>query len=191
MDWVSFDEIKKTVTLQMAIEHYGIPLRRVEREHAPGKMPACQRTDRRRATRVSPPPSPKAWAVPGHASRNRASNRAAASAATCSISSPRWNSVPSGMRRSNCKSGFWFRLRATPRAGWQGTSRGNFRGQGTGAELVSEKDDGVGESESNKPLTFTLQNIDHTHPYLNERGLTEETAQNIRRRIFSRQGIDA
>ena len=23
MDWVSFDEIKKTVTLQMAIEHYG------------------------------------------------------------------------------------------------------------------------------------------------------------------------
>ena len=31
MDWVSFDEIKKTVTLQMAIDHYGIPLRRVDR----------------------------------------------------------------------------------------------------------------------------------------------------------------
>ena len=39
MDWVSFDEIKKTVSLQMVIDHYGIPLRRVGREHAPRQMP--------------------------------------------------------------------------------------------------------------------------------------------------------
>ena len=41
MDWVSFDEIKKTVTLQMAIEHYGIPLRRVNTNTLRGKMPAA------------------------------------------------------------------------------------------------------------------------------------------------------
>ena len=28
MDWVSFDEIKKTVSLETVIHHYGIPLRR-------------------------------------------------------------------------------------------------------------------------------------------------------------------
>ena len=39
MDWVSFDEIKKTVTLQMAIEHYGIPLRRVNANTLRGKCP--------------------------------------------------------------------------------------------------------------------------------------------------------
>jgi len=31
------------------------------------------------------------------------------------------------------------------------------------------------EEEYNKPLSFTLKNLDHTHPYLKERGLTEET----------------
>src|ERR1700733_3390554 len=39
MDWVSFDEIKKTVTLQMAIKHYGIPLRQVNATTLRGKCP--------------------------------------------------------------------------------------------------------------------------------------------------------
>src|SRR5258708_20059835 len=39
MDWVSFDEIKKVVTLQMAIERYGIPLRRVNANSLRGKCP--------------------------------------------------------------------------------------------------------------------------------------------------------
>ena len=39
MDWVSFDEIKKVVTLQMAIEHYGIQLRRVNAMTLRGKCP--------------------------------------------------------------------------------------------------------------------------------------------------------
>ena len=39
MDWVSFDEIKKVVTLQMAIEHYGIQLRRVNATTLRGKCP--------------------------------------------------------------------------------------------------------------------------------------------------------
>src|ERR1700722_1658802 len=39
MDWVSFDEIKKVVTLQMAIERYGIPLRHVNTTTLRGKCP--------------------------------------------------------------------------------------------------------------------------------------------------------
>ena len=39
MDWVSFEEIKKVVTLQMAIERYGIPLRRVNANALRGKCP--------------------------------------------------------------------------------------------------------------------------------------------------------
>src|SRR5271169_6358039 len=39
MDWVNFDEIKKVVTLQMAIEHYGIPLRHVNAATLRGKCP--------------------------------------------------------------------------------------------------------------------------------------------------------
>src|SRR5713226_5284286 len=39
MDWVNFDEIKKTVSLQMVIERYGIPLRRVGPNTLRGKCP--------------------------------------------------------------------------------------------------------------------------------------------------------
>src|SRR5205814_266410 len=39
MDWVSFDEIKRVVTLQMAIERYGIQLRRVNANTLRGKCP--------------------------------------------------------------------------------------------------------------------------------------------------------
>ena len=39
MDWISFDEIKKVVTLQMAIEHYGIQLRHVNATTLRGKCP--------------------------------------------------------------------------------------------------------------------------------------------------------
>ena len=42
--------------------------------------------------------------------------------------------------------------------------------------MVLERNNGAGESESNRPLTFTLQNVDYTHPYLKDRGLTAETA---------------
>ena len=39
MDWVSFDEIKKKVTLEMVIDRYGIPLRRVNATTLRGKCP--------------------------------------------------------------------------------------------------------------------------------------------------------
>ena len=78
MDWVSFDEIKKTVTLQMVIDHYGIPFAMWGRTRS-GASARCRRMDRKRAKRVSPRPSTKGSAAPGHASRNLASNRADAS----------------------------------------------------------------------------------------------------------------
>ena len=54
--------------------------------------------------------------------------------------------------------------------------------------LVPEKNNGVGESDSNKPLTFTLQNIDCGHAYLTERGLTEDVAQTFGVGFFAGKG---
>src|SRR5438477_11556924 len=39
MDWVSFDEIKKTVSLKMVIDRYGISLRRIGPDALRGKCP--------------------------------------------------------------------------------------------------------------------------------------------------------
>lgn len=55
-------------------------------------------------------------------------------------------------------------------------------------KLVSEKSDGVGENEPNKPLGFQLQNIDHTYLYLEQRGITEETARKFGVGLFLGKG---
>ena len=39
MDWVSFDEIKNKITLRMAVERYGIPLRKNGSQGLRGKCP--------------------------------------------------------------------------------------------------------------------------------------------------------
>jgi DNA primase len=65
----------------------------------------------------------------------------------------------------------------------------SFAGKEPEHELVSKKEtDGGGEIDSNKPLTFNLQNIDHAHPYLKERGVTEETAQKFGVGFFPGKG---
>jgi DNA primase len=55
--------------------------------------------------------------------------------------------------------------------------------------LVSKKNhEEVGASDSNKPLSFTLQKIDHGHPYVNERGLSDEITQTFGVGVFSGKG---
>src|SRR2546427_8734226 len=56
-------------------------------------------------------------------------------------------------------------------------------------KLVSGKSDrGVGEDEPNKPLGFQLQNIEYTHPYFEERGITEATARTFGVGLFPGKG---
>ena len=109
MDWVSFDEIKRTVTLQMAIERYAISLRRINATTLRGRCPLPTHRSEKKVRRVSPPPSQREWVEHGHANLNHAQRRAVGSVAMSSTSSPQWNSVPFVMRRSNSKSGFSFR----------------------------------------------------------------------------------
>lgn len=47
---------------------------------------------------------------------------------------------------------------------------------------------GVGESATNKPLSFQLKGIDHAHPYLTERGITQETAETFGVGYFGGKG---
>jgi DNA primase len=57
------------------------------------------------------------------------------------------------------------------------------------ATLVSKKkDDEVGERDSNKSLSFTLQKIDCAHPYVNERGLSPEIAHLFGVGVFPGKG---
>ena len=178
MDWVSFDEIKKVVTLQMAIEHYGIQLRHVNATTLRGKCPLPSHGSEKSKESFTATLSKGvggAWACQSQScikARGRVGGNVldfVAAMEQCSV------------RDAAIKLQMWFLV---PAAGNGSGSIGKEPHAKTSAgkeperELVSKNEtNGGGESESNKPLTFTLQNIDHHHPYLKERGVTEETAQ--------------
>src|SRR5436190_21239250 len=54
--------------------------------------------------------------------------------------------------------------------------------------VAPEKEESRGEREENKPLTFTLKDVDPTHEYLRQRGIDEETARNFGVGFFPGRG---
>jgi DNA primase len=188
MDWVSFDEIKKTVTLQMTIEHYGIPLRRVNANTLRGKCPLPTHGSEKSNesfTATLTKGVGGAWACQSKScikSRGRVGGNVldfVAAMEQCSV------------RDAAIKLQMWFLVPAA------GESRGPVgkeplaklsAGKEPEPQIVSGKNNGVGESETNKPLTFTLQNVDCGHAYLTERGLTEDTTNTFGVGFFAGKG---
>jgi DNA primase len=188
MDWVSFDEIKKTVTLQMAIEHYGIPLRRANANTLRGKCPLPthgSETSNESFTATLTKGVGGAWACQSKScikTRGRVGGNVldfVAAMEQCTV------------RDAAIKLQMWFLV---PAAGQSSEPVGTVppaeisAGKEPEPKPVPEHNNGAGESVSNKSLTFTLQKIDCTHPYLSERGLTEETAKTFGVGLFPGNG---
>ena len=190
MDWVSFDEIKKLVSLQMALERYGIPLRQVGTATLRGKCPLPTHGSEKSKESFTATLSKGvggAWACQSRScikSRGRVGGNVldfVAAMETCSI------------RDAAIKLQTWFLV---PIAGESCGPTGkephaeSSVGKEPEPQLVSKenRNGAVGESESNKPLLFELQKIDGAHPYLAERGLTEETARTFGVGFFSGKG---
>jgi len=189
MDWVSFDEIKKTVTLQMAIEHYGIALRRIGPDTLRGKCPLPahnSKTSTESFTATLSKGVGGAWACQSQScikSRGRVGGNVldfVAAMEKCSV------------RDAAIKLQTWFLV---PAAGEPHRPVGKephtdiSAGKEPEDALVSRKnDDEVGKIEANRPLSFTLQKIDNSHQYVNERGLTDEIARTFGVGVFPGKG---
>ncbi len=175
MEWVSFDEIKKTVTLQMVIDHYGIPLRRVGPDTLRGKCPLPthnSKTSTESFTATLSKGVGGAWACQSQScieSRGRVGGNVLDFVAAMENCSVRDAAIKLQM------------LFLVPAAG----AAHRPAGKEPEAPLVAKnKNEEAGESEFNKPLSFTLQKIDYTHPYLYERGLTDEIIQTFSVGVF-------
>jgi DNA primase len=189
MDWVSFDEIKKVVTLQMAIEHYGVQLRHVNATTLRGKCPLPSHGSEKSKESFTATLSKGvggAWACQSQScikARGRVGGNVldfVAAMERCPV------------RDAAIKLQTWFLVLA---AGSGTGSIGKepaakvFAGKEPENDLVSKKEIGGGvEGESNKPLTFNLQNIDHAHAYLEERGVSVEIAQKFGVGFFPGKG---
>ena len=189
MDWVSFEEIKKVVTLQMAIEHYGIRLRRSNATTLRGKCPLPthhSEKSKESFTATLNKGVGGAWACQSQScikARGRVGGNVldfVAAMEQCSV------------RDAAIKLQAWFLV---PAAGQQPVNgKEPHRAERASvskepeAKVVPEKLIAAGESESNPPLKFKLQNIDHHHPYLDERGLSRETVEKFEVGLFSGKG---
>jgi DNA primase len=188
MDWVSFDEIKKEVTLQMAIERYGIPLRRVNATSLRGRCPLPTHRSEKSTesfTATLTKGVGGAWACQSQScakSRGRVGGNVldfVAAMEQCSV------------RDAAIKLQTWFLV---PAAGDHPAPVGKephadiSAGKEPEPKNIPEKKNGTGEGESNAPLTFTLQNVDCNHPYLTERGIAGETAKTFGVGFFAGKG---
>lgn len=189
MDWVSFDEIKRTVTLAMVIERYGWRLRKGGAEILRGKCPLpshSSQESKESFIATLNKGTGGAWACHSHSCAAARGGRRGgnvldlvAAAENCSV------------RDAAIKLQTWFLVPAAgqPRdpAGQEARAE-KSAGEEPVEELVSRKNDSAGESEINRPLSFALQHIDHAHPYLKERGITEVTARAFGVGVFPGKG---
>jgi DNA primase len=79
-----------------------------------------------------------------------------------------------GIREAALRIQKWFNIES-PRSAENGKPRADSP-PATRKERSGKKSESESDSQTeNKPLSFSLQNLDKTHPYLAERGLTPET----------------
>lgn len=192
MDWVSFDEIKKTVSLKMVIERYGWQLRAGGPQVLRGKCPLpTHGSDKSKESFIATldKGTGGAWSCHSNSCTAARGGRKGgnvldlvAAVEKCSI------------RDAAIKLQLWFLV---PAAGQHEPVKQPDEKNSSGKhkpeeEKLISKEKGVGETiaadEPNKPLTFTLKSVDPTHPYLAERGLSEETIREFGVGFFSGKG---
>ncbi len=193
MDWVSFDEIKKTVSLKMVIERYGWPLRNGGPNVLRGKCPLpTHGSDKSKESFIATldKGTGGAWSCHSNSCAAARGGRKGgnvldlvAAVEKCSI------------RDAAIKLQLWFLV---PAAGPHEPAREPDEKNSFATERPEEKKlvsngTGAGETtdEPNKPLTFTLKSVDPTHPYLAQRGLTEDTIREFGIGYFSGKGTMA
>jgi len=187
MDWVSFDEIKRTVSLQMVIERYGIPLRRIGPDTLRGKCPLPthnSKTSTESFTATLSKGVGGAWACQSQScikTRGRVGGNVldfVAAMEKCSV------------RDAAIRLQSWFLVpRSAPAlvSARHEPVRKTSDDHEPGAELISKERE-VEEREENKPLTFVLKSVDGNHTYLAEREITEETIRTFGVGCFSGKG---
>lgn len=160
-NWVSYAEVKSAVSMEMVLTRYEVAVRRVNKSYLRGRCPLPTHSSGTSGESFGVQTEKNAWACQSQSCVKARGGRKGG------------NVLDFVAVMESCT----VRDAALKLQAW-------FMGEGA-AELVAEKNEPVGESASeagrgmsiNKPLPFTLQGIDSSHPYLKHRGITQETAE--------------
>jgi DNA primase len=168
-EWVDYKAVKQTVSMEMAVACYGVMLRRVDRTYLRGRCPLPTHRSKSSNQTFIVNTDKNAWACHSDSCAGARSGRIGgnvldfvAAMENCSI------------RQAALRLQEWFIISTAPTAPkpphLQDVS------QTTGTPCAQEQL--IGE-RPNDPLPFTLRGINYSHPYLSERGITEETAKHF------------
>ena len=168
-DWVDFREVKAAVSMEMALAHYSITLRRVNRTALRGKCPLPIHPEGTNPNSFGVSTEKNAWScqVPDCVA-SRIGRRGGnvldfvAVMEDCTI------------REAALHLQNWFHVGEDA-----GSSPDGPSGDTTPEELAARREgeaDPTSDTE-NPPLDFELQGVDSAHPYLRRRGILEKTAR--------------
>jgi len=178
MAWVDFKALKQTVSMEMAVAWYGVMLRRVNGSYLRGRCPLPTHRSKSSNQTFIVNTDKNAWACHsnscigarcGHIGGNVLDFVAAME--NCSI------------RQAALRLQEWFVISTVPKAG----KPPRPQDISPPTETSCTEDLLIGE-DSNGALPFTLRGIDYSHPYLNQRGITEETAKHFGIGFFPGRG---
>lgn len=158
-NWVDFRAIKAAVTMDMVLARYEVNWLRKSGDELRGKCP-IHKGEGQSTFHVSVPKN--AFHCFSCKARGNVLDFVAAME-QCSV------------RDAGLKLKDWFSLDSSP--------------ERTKAQRQpADKAKPAGESAANKSLTFRLQKVDHSHPYLKERGIDEKTAERFGVGFYSGKG---
>lgn len=170
-NWVDYKAVKSAVSMEMVLDRYGVAVRRVNKTYLRGQCPLPTHASDTSKESFGVQTEKNAWACQSQSCVKARGGRRGGNVLdfvavmeSCTV------------RDAALKLQSWF----------MGDGAQNKNGAAaTPPELVAEKKEPVGEDASeasrgvlvNKPLPFSLRDIDSSHPYLAHRGITRETAE--------------
>jgi hypothetical protein len=165
-NWVSFQTVKATVSMEMVLTRYGVTLRRLSATSLRGECPLPSHSSKVSIQSFAVQTVKNIWSCRSASCIDLRGNRGGsiidfvAAMERCTI------------REAALKLQDWFQISAaspgesanSPPKPTNRSENGNGNRSGESVALV------------NKPLWFVLRDIDWSHPYLVERGITQNTA---------------
>lgn len=179
--FIDFREIKQLVSIEAVLDHYNIKLRHVNKTSLRGPCPLPTHSSDKSVESFSVQIEKNIWACQS-------------TSCVAARSGKRGGNVidfvavmeNSSIRDAAQKLHEWFVQSPSETSAKKQPAKKKI------SQLVAEKNSTPqkGESEvvTNKPLTFTLKDVDATHPYIHQRGIKVETAQHFGVGFFPGRG---
>ena len=173
--WVDFATVKEAVSMEMVLAHYDVRLRKINQSSLRGKCPLPTHTGSSSGDSFGVHIGKNAWACQSDSCVKARDGKKGGNILEftalmegCSI------------RDAALKLRDWFAVATAAPPENKPVERAE-------RELVSERKEGSDVGE-NRPLQFTLKDIDSGHPYLASRGISKETATEFGAGYFPGRG---